>query len=28
MLGFVLCLELVTQFDEIRAFATSVFKVV
>ena len=28
MLGFVLCLELVTQFDEIRTFATSVFKVV
>ncbi len=28
MLGFVLCVELVTQFDEIRAFATSVLKVV
>ncbi len=28
MLGFVLCLELVTQFDELRAFATSVLKVV
>ncbi|CAB3727259.1 phosphatase PAP2 family protein [Paraburkholderia rhynchosiae] len=26
MLGFVLCLELVTQFDEIRTFASSVFK--
>ena len=28
MLGFVLCLELVTQFDEIRTFATSILKVV
>ncbi|WOD16211.1 phosphatase PAP2 family protein [Paraburkholderia kirstenboschensis] len=28
MLGFVLCVELVTQFDELRAFATSVLKVV
>jgi membrane-associated phospholipid phosphatase len=26
MLGFVLCLELVTQFDEIRTFASSVFR--
>lgn len=28
MLGFVLCLELVTQFDEIRNFATSVARII
>ncbi|HEX7935477.1 MAG TPA: phosphatase PAP2 family protein [Paraburkholderia sp.] len=28
MVGFVLCLELVTQFDELRTFASSVFKLV